>query len=88
MGYHQFRDSVVCASVITRDLGAGTRVWLLPAWREETDEMVSEACRKLWGSLFGRGFDPRHLHFNDLQFCRSFFLLAYTYLIKGQLLAC
>ena len=41
MGYHQLRDGVMCASVIMRDLGAGPRVWLLPAWREEKDEMVS-----------------------------------------------
>ena len=31
----------MCASVIMRDIEAGPRVWLLPAWREEKDEMVS-----------------------------------------------
>ena len=41
MGYHQFRDSAACASVVVRDLEAGPRVWLLPAWLEEKDETVS-----------------------------------------------
>ena len=74
MGYHLLRDSAICASVIVRDLGAGVRV-LAVVCRTLTEGLNDNyACRKLLGSLFGREFDSRHLHFNKTDTVPSYFV--------------